>query len=110
MENKTSIIGALPFRRVEDSGVMFDSNDQGGACLLEFCGEEIFCFILLLLFISGIIFSIKYVTKDSQKDIKIDHSKPLDKPDKSMKNVWIFSSPKSLFYPKSECLKLDLES
>ena len=61
------MIGALPFRRVEDPGVMFESNDQEGACLLASCGEEILCFLLLLIFIGGIIFSIKYVVNDSQE-------------------------------------------
>ena len=70
MGNKTSIIGVLPFRRVENPGVMFDSNHQEGACLLASCGEEIFCFILLLLFIGGILFSMKYITKDSKQNDK----------------------------------------
>ena len=70
MGNKASMIGVLPFRRVEEPGVMFDSNDEGGACLLASCGEEIFCFLLLLLFIGGIILSIKYITNDSRKNNK----------------------------------------
>ena len=71
MKNKTSMIGVLPFRRVEDPGVMFESNDQEGACLLASCGEEILCLLLLLIFIGGIIFSIKYVVNDSQEKNRI---------------------------------------